>query len=266
MAMRPTIVVVCEDGSPLCEELLCAVSGIDVRRFDTLAELIAAQAGRLEAVVIGWNHGLRRELEQKQVEHLLVKSLRGVPAILVLEDLPSNNQGIIRLARLLPKLWMVIGGVDSLGSCLSKISAGSYRPGYHDIYEGMAAMLPVELEYVVAAAAIAGDRRRSVEDFASLCGFSVRALELRLQNSGGPVPRELLGWVLSLHILWRLDILGWQPKRVADSVSFRSVDTMALYVERWTGERPRRLLNEGGGFGGLLERCEARFNAPRGAE
>lgn len=257
--MGPNTVVVCDENWPLCNELLRAVGGVGARRFDTLNELFVSPPGQLSAAVFGWSPGLRREVESKQAQQMLRETLSGVPAVLVLDALPSRTLGILGLTHLLPRLWVLISGMDSLESCLPRILSCGDRTGYQDIYEAVAAMLGSELEPVAAAAAIAGGRRRSVEEFASLCGISSRALELRLRAAGGPVPRELLGWVLSLHVLWRLDILGWQPKHVADSVSFRSVDAMALYVKRWTGERPRRILGKGGGFDGLVKECDARF-------
>jgi len=75
----------------------------------------------------------------------------------------------------------------------------------------------------------------------------------------------MLGWILSLHVLWRLDILRWTPKQAAAASDFRSVEAMSAFVARQTGCRPRAVM-AAGGFERLLHACVERWQRGEGTD
>jgi hypothetical protein len=115
---------------------------------------------------------------------------------------------------------------------------------------------------IMATAAIAGHRRTPVRALARLSGVNVRVLESRLKTAGLIPAEHLLGWMVSLHTLWRRDVLAWTPKRTATSANFETSDVWTSYVARQVGARPATLLRSGG-FANLLDRCATRMSFDR---
>jgi hypothetical protein len=107
---------------------------------------------------------------------------------------------------------------------------------------------------IVATAAIAGHRRTLVPALAHLSGLSVRVLEAHLRKAWIVPAEDLLGLTVSLHALWRRDVLRWTSKHAADAAGFSSPDAWSSYVARHVGARPATLVRTGG-FGALLDRC-----------
>lgn len=107
---------------------------------------------------------------------------------------------------------------------------------------------------ILASAALLGNRRTSVNELARLCGLATRTLEWRLAASARPTARTVLGWMTVLHAVWRMEILGWSPKRAASEGGFASGELFAAYVKRHTGVRPTALAR--GGFTLVLQKAE----------
>jgi hypothetical protein len=60
--------------------------------------------------------------------------------------------------------------------------------------------------------------------------------------------------MLTLHTIWRLDVLGWSLKRAAAVAGMLEARRLAEYVWRHTSVRPGKLLSNGG-FNTTLERA-----------
>jgi hypothetical protein len=111
---------------------------------------------------------------------------------------------------------------------------------------------------VVVASTILGKRRTTVRACGVALSVPVRTLEARLRAEGFPVARQLLGWSVSLHLLWRIDVLGYTLKTAADLGGFSSSEAASNYVERQVGYRPG-LLRRASGFQSLLEQYATRI-------
>ena len=117
---------------------------------------------------------------------------------------------------------------------------------------------------ILASAALVGDRRTSVNELAHSCGLAKRTLEWRLAASGRPTARTVLGWMTALHAVWRMEVLGWSPKRAASEGRFGSSELFAGYVKRHAGGRPLALVR--GGFTALLDKAELAIFGPDNAD
>jgi len=109
------------------------------------------------------------------------------------------------------------------------------------------------LRSILIAGYVLGRRRALVGDLARHCGLPVRTLQSHLAGGLGVTANDLLGWSLAMHTLWRLDILGQTLKYAAQEAGYISATSMADYIKRHVGERPRTLV-ERGGFEALVER------------
>ena len=107
---------------------------------------------------------------------------------------------------------------------------------------------------VVIHAALLAHRRITVQQFARLNGSSVRTLQWTQRNAHMIPAKLLLGWMVSLHSLWRLEALGWNAKRTWSTGGFPNHDAWAQYIARHAGASPARLLSNGG-FARLLAHC-----------
>jgi|SRR5690606_23181385 len=206
--MRQHTIVVCGGSAPVCKRLLLAL-GDDACRIDKLADLQRWPSGQLGRVVLSWGPNLAREFEARtDLLPIIATLLRDVATIVVIENPMGRMQQVMKLAKLLPGIEILIDGIDAVHTCLT-LDTGLDKPsGYADIHNGLSEILSPDLDAILAAGVVAGRRRRLVKDFAATCSMSVRTLEVRLRDSRGPYPRELLSWILSLHIMWRMDVLG----------------------------------------------------------
>ena len=108
----------------------------------------------------------------------------------------------------------------------------------------------------IAASCILGSRRIQVGELARVCEMPRRTIEAQLRTAGWPTARDILGWMLALHTIWRIEVLRLHPKQVAAAAGVSDPGKLALYIARHAGARPRELAaNEG--FAGLLQRCVA---------
>jgi hypothetical protein len=98
---------------------------------------------------------------------------------------------------------------------------------------------------LIAAIAL-GRRRTTVTLLARAVGRTSRSLEYQLKERCGLTPRQLLGWSLGLHTIWRLEVLGLSMKRCAGLADYSDAEALARYIMRYTGSRPTTLLRDGG--------------------
>lgn len=98
-----------------------------------------------------------------------------------------------------------------------------------------------------------GSRRVNPATSAAVCGCALRTLQWRLRHAGLPPARTLLGWMLALQTLWRLDVLGWSLKRAASVAGMPDGRALSEYLMRHAAARPRELLHRGG-FRATMER------------
>jgi hypothetical protein len=84
---------------------------------------------------------------------------------------------------------------------------------------------------ILAGATMLGRRRVSVTDLAVACHTTERTLRARLQQSQLPSPNELLGWILLLHSVWRLERLGLSPKQAAYVAGYGGIAPWAALSE-----------------------------------
>src|SRR5690606_22719209 len=106
-----------------------------------------------------------------------------------------------------PHAEVVINGIDSLGRMVQMGARHNAEQGYTQILTPLAPVYAEPMRSIVARAVLVARRRIAVAAFAAQCGIAPRTLEVRCKCGGAPEPRALLGWILSLHVVWRLDML-----------------------------------------------------------
>lgn len=82
------------------------------------------------------------------------------------------------------------------------------------------------------SAALVGRQACSVDKWATLMTESRRSLERHLAEHSLPRPRRLLGWMLALHALWRVQHLNWPTKRAALEAGLPSAHSLTSRIGR----------------------------------
>ncbi len=98
-----------------------------------------------------------------------------------------------------------------------------------------------------------GVRKTGPGDLAAMCTMSVRSIEHRLAQAGLRTPHWILGWMCTLHSLWRLEQLQRDVKEVARTAGFETRQAFTNYVRRYAGFPPVSLLAKEG-FHGAMRR------------
>jgi hypothetical protein len=162
----------------------------------------------------------------------------------------------------LPDVEVSIIGYDDLRDVLNRSSAeGLGATPEQRIIRRVVSASPVEARQIITAAIAAGKRRTTVQRLSEICGLPTRTMEWRLRSTGLPTARNILGWSVSLHALWRVDALQWPVKRAAREGGFHSQSALANYISRHTGGTPIEL-KEHGGFAMLLGRFAGLLTTP----
>lgn len=152
---------------------------------------------------------------------------------------------------------LAVYGYDDIPNMTEALREGQIPvPAFRAMAEPLLQSTPRDGQWIVAAAIVTGHQRLTSLAFAELCNTPRRTLEWRLASIQMPAPGRLLGMMLSLHGLWRLDILEWSVKQVASASGFTSARTWSNYLERHTKARPLALI-AGGGFSAYLQRVAA---------
>lgn len=218
--------------------------GVDVcTTLDRLCDLL--ESYRVGVVVWDVTPAQRSQLER--ILDRLHRLSPGVQVILCVDLNRHTARLLSALASLDHQPQLVMKGFDDLATVLDELDEGASEARAHlTIARHLLPSAPTRGKHLVAPAIVAGHRRVSPHEFAVLCALARRTLEWQLRNAHLPPPRRLLGVMLVLHGLWRLDYLGWSTKRVAHYSGFKSSHSWGNFIQRHAGGRPADLLAEGG--------------------
>ncbi len=185
--------------------------------------------------------------------------LGGTPVILR----GALDEAFVRLvsecSRSLSHCFVSLRQFDDLASDLKHVldHGGAADPALL-LVDMVVPLVPTEAQLPLVGAAVLGRRRTRLPAFARCCSLSPRALEYRLERYSLPHAGKLLGWSLSLHALWRHEVLDWPLKRCATTAAFSESGSLSAYIGRHVQHRPHAM-RESGGFGQLLARWGALF-------
>lgn len=230
--------------------------GVAVCEFDTEDALITAAATRGYAVAVCELTPFREDRVRWALDRM---ALAPSTATILRAELSCN----------------VVRGIVSLSAHpgLARLSLRSVRPADVDVQEALrgtshapdflilrsfATDRLAREPGILIAAIVCGARRTRIRTLARACRIAPRTLQWRLARAGFPEARELLGWVLALHSVWRLEALEWPLKRVAAQAGFSSGESLCSYVHRHVGARPKTLCRDGG-FWQLLAQFASLF-------
>lgn len=214
----------------------------------TAAELaVALSAGRVDGVVTE----LRDVAGTAIIDACARDDMVRVPMLVVLPLTPAAARDLLRLVSGGLNVTVVVRGVDNLERAVSALHSQTVFPDAKArILSALGGMAPPALLEIVVGCVVVGTQRCRVSAVAVACGVSLRTLERRLATAHWPSGQRLLGSMLCLHSLWRLEELGWTTKRAAAAAGFRNPEVFANYAARHTGMRLRTLRNLG--FGSFL--------------
>lgn len=203
-------------------------------------------AGSVAAVL--WDYRPHDGQDLPYMIALLHRVTPGIPLLLHVDLSREAVRQIVAIAAADPSPHILLRGADDVRAALIRAvhTHDAMPTAQRELSRILLPQAPASAADLVAAAIAAGHRRLSVGRFAALCGLASRTVEWRLQAACMPPPRTLLGWMLALHGLWRVDVLGRPMPQVAGASGFTSTRTWATYIQRQTGERPAALLARGG--------------------
>ena len=217
------------------------------------------------ALVI-WELGPDAEVEIASMTLALLVISANVRLLIRMDVTRAAARQALAIARHLPEARVSLSGYDDLArDIMSACSEEGQPTAYPTIVKQVLETIPRRAVDIVAAASLAGYRHMKVAEFARVCGVPVRTLEWRLNTAQLMPARNLLGWILSLHSLWRLDILVWTSKQAATAAGFSSPDAWAQYIKHHAGDRPSYLLHKGG-FHYLLGKFREALSVRHSAE
>lgn len=174
----------------------------------------------------------------------VISTGRVVPPILGCVDLADvGARQLIQLARLIPCLRLSARSVDGFDDQIIDWLPAPHQPtGEQAIINGLATARLTRRFALAVKAAVAAKRHMPVSAFATAIHVPQRTVEGRLRAEGSFEAWRLLGWSVSLHAFWRLEVRRWSLKRVAVSLGFGSAEALGSHLQRHLGERPRALL------------------------
>ncbi|GIW50986.1 MAG: hypothetical protein KatS3mg081_0341 [Gemmatimonadales bacterium] len=236
---------------------------------EALRELIRA-GGSGEVRFAGDPAGLGRLVTEVRPRGLVVevgrpglwKSHEVVGALAALDDLPPvlvcwhpsvpAARELVGLSTLVSDLRVVVPGYEDVGLAVKGLVGSVPSGGESVILRGVSPVLVPPSSQVVVGAVVAGRRRVWLSQLARCCGLSVRTMQRWLKGAGLPPPARLLGWCISLHALWWLDLQAWPERKVCQQMGFSSCSALSRYVKRHVGAAPA-VLRRKLGFAGLLD-------------
>ncbi len=139
---------------------------------------------------------------------------------------------------------------------LFDVLAGSGVVADIPIIAGLSRLWPESAFPELIALVSCGSRRVGPVATAGACGCALRTLQWRLRTAGLPPASTLLGWMVTLHTMWRLEVLGWSLKRAASVAGMPDGRNLSEYVARHASARPRALLHKGGFHATVARLCE----------
>jgi len=154
---------------------------------------------------------------------------------------------VLSILQIMPDATLSIRPFDSLELAVRSLANRSEGPSAHaHILRCIAPLAPSSVRDLFVTAALVASRRLSVAEFAHCLGYSERTVHARLASGRLPRPRQLIASMVALHSAWRLDRLGWAPKRAARAAGFTSQASFGNYLKRNVGATPSQLAETGG--------------------
>jgi len=225
---------------------------------DMADQLNQSEIGEMAPVVL-WDISRSSTEDIDSVISLASTSLRRTELFVLLPMGAVRARQVLVLVSRFPDAEVLLVGLDDVLSCITRVMDGTKEHrAFQQMMRPLVTSVSAAVSDIVTTAVLAGHRRITVSTLARLFGLPPRTLVWRLRANEAPQARHMLGWILSLHVLWRLDILRWGTKHTAAVSGFRSVEAMSSFVARQTGCRPGVLLARGG-FEQLLDSCVKRW-------
>jgi hypothetical protein len=205
--------------------------------------------------IIVWELAAGDEKEAASLARAVANRGSQVSILIRLELFAASSRRLLRLADDLPNVHLSLGRQEDLALAIARLDESPRdRSASPVILKRLLPVVPADLTEIVAIAVIAGQRHPSVEELATLCRLPVRTLQSHITEAHSMPAKDLLGSMISLHALWRIDVLQWPSKRAAQQAEFPTREAWSRYIENHTGARPLRL-RRNGGFADLLDRC-----------
>ena len=198
------------------------------------------RSGAITAVV--WE--LLRSMQTRMVPipPEIVSIAERVPLVLHAELTSADARTIVDIAQVARDLRVSLTSSEDLTHEIIRLLAESpERSAEQLLLRRLCSQAPELSQPIYCAASIAGKRRTTVREPATLCKLSTDALEYRLRAGNGPYPRDLLGGAMVLHTAWRCGVLGWAVKRAASEAGFASSAALSNYVLRHADARVSEL-------------------------
>ena len=250
-------VIACVTSAESRESVVRAATGRFNVHFCSTTKALARTAALIDASLIIWEVGEGAEDEIESIVHATSHRSDTVSILVRLDLTKTAARQVMVLVQCAPFIQVSLRNHDDLAL---DIALNREQPAERRVCaEVIKQLLPRvsdRCKRIVVAAALVGHRRTSVREFARLCESSVRAIQWNLRAAGIAPAKNILGWMLALNALWRLDALAWNSKRASRTSGFSSRDAWAHYIARHVGARPKQLLRDGG-FAALLSRCES---------
>lgn len=207
------------------------------------AALSAIRTGEVDRVA--WEVSLSMPVLETSLPEEVVEAVCRIPVLLIVDASAQGIRAVAELATRVTHLQVALIGTDHLAGELTALASDRPSRGAEQaIVQRIPHGISQAARAVVVLAAIAAKRRLTVHDFAAICGLSVGAVAYRLRRGGLSPPHSLTGLFLTLHTVWRLDVLGWTSKHAAIQGGFHSPAALANYIRRHTGRTPGELTSQ----------------------
>jgi hypothetical protein len=213
---------------------------------DSYSDVVAAaNSGNIDAIV--WELS-RAHQQAEPLQSALGDLARSVPTLLRADLMSTSVRQITALAAVASDLRISLsaGGDDLVEDIRALLVTQATTSAEHAIIRRLLPAVAALGPEIVVGAAVLGKRRRHVGELASVIGRTERTLEWRLRTAHAPTPGTVLGWMVSLHSLWRLEISCWPVKRAAHTAGFKDSSTLSNYLKYHLGVRARSALRLGG--------------------
>lgn len=158
---------------------------------------------------------------------------RNLPLVYVITLTPRVARHVLACSRAGVSPTIVIRGFDYLDRSIGKLIANGRAP---DAISAVASGFPngwdEGTKALAAEAAVVGRGACSVAAWAGARGESVRSLDRRVADCLLPTAKRLLTWMLFMHTAWRIEAMGWPPKKAAAEAGVDSPRELARRFRR----------------------------------
>lgn len=125
-----------------------------------------------------------------------------------------------------------------------------------ELIQAFGAGAPWNVKPIIAAAAVLGRRKTDAPALARTLSVPERTVRARLANAGLPAPNRLLAWMVSMHVVWRLERRGMTLGETVASVGFDATKDLSRYMRAHVGLTATAAAEQG--FEPLLARLASR--------